>query len=181
MGKQQILFITILYILSLYNVLARKQYEDVFVLFGPPTRKEIDTQKPSISVTYGQYKEVGSLNNKQSNKAREFSYSFSAKNSRKFNAGLDMNAKILGIEVRDSLGGELSWSKTVQISNKKLIPVNKVGRAYVRDKISTAIFRHKIQIQEKVSGKWKNKGPVRTSISKVITTTQELKIDIKDY
>ena len=64
MGKQQILFITILYILSLYNVLARKQYVDLFYIFSTQ-RKEIDTQQPRISVVYGPYKEVGSFSNKK--------------------------------------------------------------------------------------------------------------------
>ena len=176
MGKQQILFITILYILSLYNVLARKQYEDLIYFFSTQ-RKEIDTQKPTISVVYGPYKEVGSFSNKNSNNTSEFSYTYSAQNSRKFSTGIDIGANNLVIEVKDSLGGELSWSKTISLSDKKLIPANKVGRAYVRDKISTAIFRHKIQIQEKISGRWKNKGPAKTSISKVTTISPDLRID----
>ena len=180
MGKQQILFIGLLYILSLYNVLASKQYENVFCLFCPPTRREIDTQKPSISISYGQYREAGSLNNKGSNKSSDLSYTYSVTNTRKFSAGLDIGANILGVEVKASLGGELSYSKTESLTGKKTIPANKVGYAYIRDKISTASFMHKIQIQEKISGVWKNKGPVKTTISQVVTTSPDLKIDIKD-
>ena len=179
MGKQQILFITILYILSLYNVLARKQYEDLIYFFSTQ-RKEIDTQKPTISVVYGPYKEVGSFSNK---KILIILVSLAIRIPQKIQENLALEqilVPIIWVQKLRTLGGELSWSKTVSLSDKKLIPANKVGRAYVRDKISTAIFRNKIQIQEKVSGKWKNKGPVRTSISKVITTTQELKINIED-
>ena len=179
MGKQQILFVTILYILSLYNVLAGTQYENVNCLFCPPTRKQISTQRPSTSVSYGPFRERGSLNNKGSNKASELSYTYSVTNSRKFSVGAEIGASLLGAEVKASIGGELSYSRTESIATKKLIPANKVGHILVRDKITTAIFRHKIQIQEKVSGRWKNKGPAKTSISKVITTSPDVKIDLK--
>ena len=177
MGKQQIVFATILYILSLYNVLAGTQIENVFCLFCPPTRKLITTQKPSISVRYGPYTEKGSLNNKGVNKPSELSYTYSVTNSRKFSAGVDIGASFLGAEVKASIGGELSYSKTESITTKKTIPANKVGHISIRDKISTAIFRHKIQIQEKISGRWKNKGPAKTSISKVTTISPDLRID----
>ena len=180
MGKQQILFVTILYILSLYNVLAGIQYKRADCFLCPPTRKEITTPNPTISVTYGQYREVGSLNNKDSNRDSDLGYTYSTTNTRKYTAGIDIGANFLGIEVRASLGGELSWSKTESLSGKKTIPAHKVGHAYIRDKITTAIFRHKVQVQEKISGRWKNKGPAKTRISQVITTTPDLKIDIQD-
>ena len=110
MGKQQILFITILYILSLYNVLARKQYEDLIYFFSTQ-RKEIDTQQPRISVVYGPYKEVGSFSNKNSNNTGEFSYTYSPKNSRKFSTGIDIGANNLGIEIKDS------WRRTFMEQN----------------------------------------------------------------
>ncbi len=147
---------------------------------GPPSRKEIITSKPSITVTYGQYKEVGSINNKGSNRSTEASFSHSAINSRKFNPGSEISVNTLGGEVKSSIGGELSWNKKEIISVKKTIPANKAGHLYVRDKISTAIFRHKIQIQKLISGKWKYMGPSKTSISKVITTTPDIKFEIKD-
>ena len=177
MAKQQIFFVTIIYILSLYNVLAGRHYENLISLFGPPIRKEITTtQKPSIKVTYSQYRQVGILDNKVSDRASELSFTFSATYSRKFTPGIDISSNILGLEVSASIGGELSWSKTEPLTGKKIIPAKKVGQAFIRDKISTAIFKHKIQLQEKISGKWRNKGPAKTSISKVITTTPELKI-----
>ena len=60
------------------------------------------------------------------------------------------------------------------------IPSNKVRFAYISDKITTAIFTHKIQHQEYISGKWKNTSLIRTSKSIVITTIPELIFEIKD-
>ena len=180
MGKQQIFISAIFYILSLSNVLGDIQYENIFCLFCPPTRRMIDTSKPSIHTSYGNWVLKGTFNNKGINRTAEFSYQYSSTNSRKFTAGLDVGAKFLFFEVKASIGGELQWSKTDTLTGQQSVPANKVGYAYIRDRISTAIFRHKVQIQEKISGKWKNKGPLKVTTSKVITTIPEIKIDIKD-
>ena len=124
MGEQQILFVTILYILSLHNVLSGRQYENILDFIGPPSRKEIITSKPSITETYGQYKELGSINNKGSNSSNEASFSHSEINSRKFNVGSEISVNTLGVEVKSSIGGELSWNKKETISVKKTIPAH---------------------------------------------------------
>lgn len=180
MGKQQIFLIAILYMLSLSNVLGAIQYQNIPCIFCPPTRRKIDTSKPSIHTSFSNWVEKGSYNNKESNRESEFSYQYSSTNSRKFTAGLDIGANFLFFEVKASIGGELSWSKTDSLTGKQSIPAHKVGYAYIRDRVSTAIFRHKVQIQEKISGRWKDKGPVKIRTSKVVTTIPEIKIDIKD-
>ena len=180
MGKVQVLLIIILNILSLSSVLADSvKYEGIFCLFCE-ARRQIRTSKPSIYTSYGNKRETGSFNNKGVNQPAEFSYSYESSNTRKFSAGLNIGFNILGAEVKASLGGELQWTKTEKFIGKQTIPANKVGHAYITDRITTAVFRHTIQEQQKISGRWKNRGPSKSTTSKVITTTPELKIEIKD-
>jgi hypothetical protein len=178
MGKQ-FLFIAILYILSVSSVLAGVRTEGYFCWFKE-CRKKITTTGPRTSTSIQNKKEAGTFNNKGIQSYGDFSYSYSSSNSRKFSAGLDVGANILGLEIKASLGGELQWVKTETFTGTQRIPPNKVGHAYLSDRVTTAVFTHQIQHQEKVSGKWKNVGPVKTSRSTVTTTIPELKIEIKD-
>ena len=178
MGKQ-FLFIAILYILSVSSVLSGVRYEGYFCLFKE-CRKQITTTGPRTSTSIKNKKEAGTFSNKGNKSYGDFSYNYSSSNSRKFSAGLDVGANILGLEIKGSLGGELQWVKTESFTGTQRIPPNKVGHAYLSDRITTAVFTHKIQHQEKVSGKWKNVGPVKTSQSKVITTIPEINIEVKD-
>ena len=180
MGKQQILFAIILYILSISYVLAGIQYEDILVIIGNQARRKITTSNPSSSSTYSPWREEGSFNNKGNNRIAEFEYSYSSTSTRTFSIGAEINAKFLLAEVKGSIGGELQWSKTQSFTGKRTIPANKVGHAYIRDKVTTSIFRHQIQVQEKINNVWTNKDSPKTSISRVVTTTPEIKIDIKD-
>ena len=179
MGKVQFLFISIINILSLSSVLAGISYDNYCCYFGI-CRKQIITTGPTKHTSIKNKREVGTFNNKGVNKAAEFSYQYTSSNSRKLSLGNDINPKILESEIKKSIGGELQWTKTETFKDTQKIPANKVGHAYISDKITTAIFTHKIQHQSRVSGKWKNNGPVRISKSSVITTTPELKIEIKD-
>ena len=175
----QFLFIAILYILSLSSVLAGVRYEGYFCLFGE-CRKKITTTGPATRTSIKNRKEAGTFSNKGNKSSGEFSYNYKSSNSRKFNAGLDVGANILGLEIKGSLGGELQWVKEESFTGTQRVPPNKVGHAYLSDRVTTATFTHKIQHQKKVSGKWKDDGPVKTSRSTVITTIPELKIEIKD-
>ena len=176
---KQFLFIATLYILSLSSVLAGVKTEEYFCLFGR-CRKQITTTGPVTSTSIKNMKEVGTFNNKGVQSTGQFAYQYKSSNSRKFNAGLDVGANILGLEIKGSLGGELQWVKTESFTGTQRIPPNKVGHAYLSDRVTTARFTHKIQHQKYISKKWKNDGPVKTSYSDVITTIPELKIEIKD-
>ncbi len=178
MGKQ-FLFLALLNILSLSYVFAGVRTEGYFCLFKE-CRKQITTTGPKSSTSIKNRKEAGTFNNKGVQQTGSFTYSYSSTNSRKFSAGLDIGANILGAEIKASLGGELQWIKTETFAGTQRIPPNKVGHAYLSDRVTTSVFTHKIQHQEKISGKWKNVGPVKTSKSTVTTTIPELKIEIKD-
>ena len=176
---KQFLFIATLYILSLSSVLAGIKTEEYFCLFEK-CRKQVTTTGPTTETKIQNKKEVGTFNNKGVQQAGQFAYQYKSSNTRKFNAGLDVGANILGLEIKGSLGGELQWVREESFTGTQRIPPNKVGHAYLSDRVTTATFTHKIQHQEKVSGKWKNVGPAKTSKSTVTTTIPELKIEIKD-
>ncbi len=176
---KQFLFIATLYILSLSSVLASIRTEEYFCWFEK-CRKKITTTGPSTHTSIKNKKEAGTYNNKGNKSSAEFSYNYKSSNSRKFSAGLDVGANILGLEIKGSLGGELQWVKEESFTGTQRIPPNKVGHAYLSDRVTTAIFTHKIQHQKFISGKWKDEGPVKTSQSTVTTTIPELNIEIKD-
>lgn len=176
---KQFLFIAILYILNLSSVLGGVRYEGYFCWFAE-CRKKITTTGPTTRTSIKNKKEAGTFSNKGNKSSGEFSYNYKSSNSRKFSAGLDVGANILGLEIKGSLGGELQWVKEESFTGTQRIPPNKVGHAYLSDRVTTATFTHKIQHQKKISGKWKDDGPVKTSKSTVTTTIPELKIEIKD-
>jgi len=64
----------------------------------------------------------------------------------------------------------------------KEVPTNKVAHAIITDTVTTHTFKHTIQHQEKGLNEkvWKNAGPATTSTSSVVTTTPELKIEVRD-
>ena len=178
MGKQ-FLFIALLYILSASSVLASVRYEGYFCLFKE-CRKQITTTGPKTFTTVKNKKEAGTFSNKGNKSYGDFSYNYSSSNSRKFSAGAEVGANILGLEIKGSLGGELQWVKTESFTGTQRIPPNKVGHAYLSDRVTTATFTHKIQHQKFISGKWQNTAPLKTSKSTVTTTIPELKIEIQD-
>ena len=177
MGKQQFLFIGLLYILSLYNALALIQHELIAWFLSPSLRQEIDTHISKVKVSQGEYIKVGFVNNTRSNKPYDYSFTYSVANTRNYSAGQNISTNVLRKELNATIGGELSYKKIVPLTGKKIIPAHKVGFAYIRSKITTVTFNHTIQIQMLYSGEWENRGPAKTSISIVNTTSYELKID----
>ena len=181
MGKQQILFAIILYILSLSYVLAGTQYEDILVIIGNPARKKITTSSPSSHSTYSPWKEEGSFNNRGNDRGATYSYSIPAKSLRTSSFAADISSSLISKEIADKLNGKPpKYEITETIKGEKYIPPNKIGVAMYREKKEILTFRHQIQIQEKISGVWKNKGSVTTKTTTVTTVTPEIKIEIRD-
>ena len=142
-------------------------------------RDKVVTTKTQETTSYSSWVEKGSYNNKKNSSPQTFSYSFSETNSRSFTLGAGITKNILGLEVSLSIGGELSWSKTDSFTGSAEVPGNKVGHAYLRNKIVTAKFKHVIQRQKTdIKGTWQNSGTESTSFSTVISKTPEIKIDI---
>ena len=179
MGKVHAFFIAMLNILSLSTVLAGTQYEYYICIFKD-CRKQITTPAPSITKVPTNRREVGSFNNKGEKKSAQFTYQYSSSNTRRFSPGVDVGFNILGIEIKAGVKGDLEWTRTDTFSGTREVPPNKVAHAIITDIVTTHTFTHKIQHQDKVSKVWKNVGPATFSKSKVITTTPEFKIEIRD-
>ena len=96
-----------------------------------------------------------SYDNSKGKTAVEKTYYFSEKTSRSMGAGASVGT-ILGAEVRASLGGDASYSRTQSYTYKVIIPAGKIGHIYVSEKTSLAKFRHVIQPQIKDGQIWKN-------------------------
>ena len=86
-------------------------------------------------------------------------------------ASASVGASILSAEVRATLGGEASYSRTQSYSLHVKIPAGKIGRVYVSERIEVAKFRHVIQPQKQGPGDkdFKNELGMRQEFSTVTT------------
>ena len=176
--KEKLIYflLTLLLILSSSGVQASINYIDRPCLFCPPTRDRVITSKSSEHTSYSKWEEKGSFDNRGNKKPASFTYSYQATSSRSTNMGASVNLEIIKFEI----GGSTSYSKADSFSGTKKIPANKVGRAYIRNKITTVKFKHAIKREEKINKFWRSKVNERERVeySTVVTTTPELKIDI---
>ena len=181
MGKKQLLFASIIYILSLSNVLADTQYQDAGCFLCPPRRKKITTGTPSISNSYSPWREEGRYNNLGNKNGATYSYAIPARTIRTSSFAADIDYKIISKEITDKLKGKSPQYETSEtLEGQHYIPPNKVGVAMYRERKETATFRHQIQLQEQISGKWINKGPVTSKYTHVTTAFPEITIEIRD-
>ena len=180
MGKKQLLFASIIYILSLSNVLADVQYQDANCLFCPQRRKMITTSS-FLSKSYSPWREEGRYNNLKNPSSARFSYSIPARTLRYSSFAAEIDAGIIRKEIFNKVDGKPpSFDIKETLKGEKFIPPNKVGVALYRERKETVTFRHQIQLQEKSSGKWRNKGPVTVKYTYVNTAYPEIKVEIRD-
>ena len=181
MEKKQLLFASIIYILSLSNVLADTQYQDAGCFLCPPRRKKITTGAPSISNSYSPWREEGRYNNLGNKSSATYSYAIPARTIRTSSFAADIDYKIISKEITDKLKGKSPQYETSEtLEGQHYIPPNKVGVAMYRERKETATIKHLVQFQEQVSGKWVNKGPAITKYTYVTTAYPEISIDIRD-
>jgi len=181
MEKKQLLFVSIIYILSLSNVLADIQYQDAGCLFCPPRRKMITTTLSYISKSYTPWREEGRYNNLGNNSGATYSYEIPARTIRTSKFAADIDYTIISKEITDKLKGKSpQYDISETLKGKQYIPPKKVGVAMYRERQETASFRHQIQFQEQISGKWINKGPATFKYTYVTTAYPEINIEIRD-
>ena len=182
MEKKLINFFLLAFILCYIGVQSSTQYIDRGSTTGfipYQLRDRVITTKNQESTTYSIWVEKGSYNNKENSAPQTFSYSYSETNSRSFSLGAGVTKSVLSAEVNLSIGGELSWSKTESFTGSATVPANKVAHAYIRTKIVTTEFKHRIQRQKTdITGTWQNSGTETTSYSTIISKTPQIKIDI---
>ena len=93
----------------------------------------------------------------------------------------DINYNIISKEITDKLKGKSpKYDITETLRGKKTIPPKKVGVAMYRERKETATYKHQIQLQEQISGKWINKGPATSKYTHVATAFPEITIEIRD-
>ena len=176
--KEKLIYflLTLLVILSSSGVQAGIKYIDRPCLFCPPTRDVVITSKSSEHTSHSNWVEKGSFDNRGNKMPASFTYSYQVTSSRSTNVGASVNLEIIKFEI----GGSTSFSKTESFSGAREIPANKVGRAYIRNKVTTVKFKHVLKRQEKINNFWKSKvnEKERVEYSTVVTTTPEFKIDI---
>ena len=178
MGKKELLFITILYFLSLSNAQDDIQYQNAPCLFCPPRRKKITTSGPFISFSYSPWREEGTYNNLGNDKNATFSYIIPAKIRRTSSFAADIT---ISSKITDQLNGKPpQYEISENLKGSQNIPPKKIGFAMYREKTETATFKHQIQFQENISKRWKNKGPATYKYTRVTTITPEIKVEIRD-
>ena len=181
MVKNKLLFASIIYILSLSNILADTNYQDAGCFLCPPRRKKITTTLSHISKSYTPWREEGRYNNLGNNSGATYSYEIPARTIRTSKFAADIDYKIISKEITDKLKGKSpQYDISETLKGKKYIPPKKVGVAMYRERQETASFRHQIQFQEQISGKWINKGPATFKYTYVTTAYPEINIEIRD-
>ena len=170
--KTTYFLLTLFIILTSYGIQAGVQYTYPLcllkdcrnVITTTYTGTITSTSKKTLKVTY---------DNSKGKTAFEKTYSFSDTTSRSMSASPSVGAKILSAEVKASLGGEASYSRTQSFSYTVKIPAGKIGRVYVSQRTDVAKFRHVIQPQEKPLGdpvsNYKNVSGMKTEYSTVTT------------
>ena len=170
--KTTYFLLTLFIILTSYGIQAGVQYKN-YLCALKDCRNMISTtyigtssstSKKTLKVSYDNSKGTTSFSN---------TYTFSETTSRSMSASASVGASILSAEVRASIGGEASYSRTQSYSYTVTIPPGKIGRVYVSQKTEVAKFRHVIQPQQKVLGepnsKYKNVSGMKTEYSTVTT------------
>ena len=184
MEKKIINALLFAYILCFIGVQSSIQYIDQGMTGGIVPfllRDKVVSTGDSESLSYSQWIEKGSHNNKGNKAPQTFSYSYTETTSRSFSIGSGITKTILSYEVNLSIGGELSWEKSDTLSGEAEVPGYKVAHAYMRNQIKTTKIKHVIQRQKTdIAGNWKDSGSQKTSISTIITKTPQIKIDIED-
>ena len=176
MGKKQLLFASIIYILSLSNVIADTIYQDA----GSNRRKKITTTVYKYN-SYTPWREEGRYNNLGNNSGATYSYAIPARTFRTSRFAADIDYNIISKEITDKLKGKSpQYDVTETLKGQKYIPPQKVGVAMYRERKETATIKHIVQFQEKVSGRWVNQGPAKTKFTSVITTYPDISIEIRD-
>ena len=120
------------------------------------------TSRKTLKTTY---------DNSKSKIPFENTYTFSETTSRTMSASASVGASILSAEVKASIGGEASYSRTQSYSAQVRVPAGKIGRVYVSEKTEVARFRHVIQPQKQRPGDndFKNELGMQTQYSTVTT------------
>ena len=182
--KTTYFLLTLFIILSSYGIQAGVQYLDTPLCCVHDCRTMITTTYVgSSSMISGKTLKV-SYDNSQGKVTYENTYTFTETTSRIMNASPTIGAKFLSQEVKASLGGETSYTRTETYRYSVKIPPGKIGRVYVTEKTTIANFRHVIQPQIREFGlnNWKadpNPGaPMRIEYSTVTTKSPEFSLEI---
>ena len=117
-------------------------------------RNKITTTTATDSVSYTRYVEQCSFDNKKGVRDSVQTYTISHTSSRTASASASVGMDILGIEIKATLSGEVSYSTTKTISNQVTIPPGKVVHILLRDKRTTTVFIHHIEPQVPQNGVW---------------------------
>ena len=177
--KTAYFLLTLFIILTSYGIQGGVQY-----INGPwsplrDCRRMITTTYLGTSTTTSRKVEIVSYDNTQGKTTVENTYHYSETSTRTSSAGASVGGSILGIEIKASIGGETSFSKTESFTvNMKVYP-GKIGRIYLSEKRAVARFRHVIQPQVREFGTtvWKKDtnpaAPMKTEFSTVTTISHE--------
>ena len=166
--------LTLFIILTSYGIQAGVQY----INQNDSNRKMITTTYVGSTTSSARKFEKATYDNSKGKSAYEYTYSFSETTSRSMSPSVSVGTNILGAEVKASLGGLSSYSKTQSYSFHVKIPAGKIGHIYVSEKTSLAKFRHVIQPQIKDGQIWKNNptSSMKIEFSTVTTKTPEFSL-----
>ena len=131
------------------------------------TRTKVVSKLTTKRITYTKKKKIGQVKN-TGKKAATKSISFSENRTRTFNFSVsaDVPIKCLKQDVKATLGGALSYSKTVTISTSAV---------YMRYEKEVATYMYTCQDQQQdIGGNWYNKGKPYVKYATVTTKVPEL-------
>ena len=177
--KTTYLLFTLFLILTSYGIQAAVQYKYEPICLLHDCRKMITTTYTGTSTTTSRKIEKVSYDNTKGKLTVENTYKYTETSTRTSNAGATIGGKILGIEIKASIGGETSFTKSEEFTVQMKVPPGKIGRIYLSERTAVAKFRHVIQpqIREFGSTVWKtdpNPGaPMRIEYSTVTTISHE--------
>ena len=178
--KATYFLLALLIILTSYGIQAGVQYTYPICFFKECRNMISTTYTGTTSSTSGKSLKV-SYDNTKGKTMLQNTFTCSEPTTRSMSASPSVGANILSAEVRASLGGEASYSRTQTFSVQVNVPVGKIGRVYVSQRTDVAKFRHVIQLQQKETGepdsKYKNIQGMNTEFSTVTTKTPVFSVE----
>ena len=169
-------------ILTFYGIQAGVQYTYPICLLRD-CRNVITTTFLGNEDSLSAKTDLITIDNTGSNVNFEHTYSFSQTVSRSMTASASIGAGILGVEVKATLEGQTSYSRTETFQYKVVIPPKKTGRVFSQVKTTKSKFRHVIQPQVKEFGEktWKKDpnpaAPMKIEYSYVYTKSPVFGMD----
>lgn len=140
------------------------------------TRVKYTQTSCTSTTTKGSKTKVATIENTGSTKATK-SITLSETTSRSYSVSANIPLDIIKADVKATIGGSVSYSKTISVSASAEVPKKSSSSVYLRYDTTTTTYTYTCQKQQQnIYGEWINVGKTYTKTLKVVTKVPVLTV-----